>query len=312
MADIKLFSIHGEVHEIKGSAATLEKELQTKIEQNMEIFFGVRFLASEYKTDDGRIDSIGIDENNCAVIFEYKRNISENVINQGLHYLNWLMTHRADFELLVAKKLGLNIANEIDWSMPRVICIAGDFNRYDESALNQMSRNIALIRYKIYEDKWLIFEKIAEKVIGRKEQRELLANEEIVIDKIENTKMSKNKNDYSFEKQFEAADDKLKELYRLIEETVLSFGDDVTIVNLKLYTAFRKVKNFISCVIRTGNRNLLLYLNLDPNTVKLENGFTKDKTNIGHWGTGDLEVTISNKNDIEKALPLLKKAYEEN
>lgn len=74
MADIKLFNINGKVKEYQSGNVTLEKELQTVIENNMETFFGVTFLASEYKTTDGgRMDSIGIDENHCPVIFEYKR-----------------------------------------------------------------------------------------------------------------------------------------------------------------------------------------------------------------------------------------------
>ena len=50
----------------------------------------MRFLASEYSTGarhGGRIDSLGIDENSSPVIFEYKRAVNENVINQGLFYL---------------------------------------------------------------------------------------------------------------------------------------------------------------------------------------------------------------------------------
>jgi hypothetical protein len=35
------------------------------------------------------------DENGSPVIFEYKRSVNENVINQGLFYLNWLLDHRA-------------------------------------------------------------------------------------------------------------------------------------------------------------------------------------------------------------------------
>lgn len=40
----------------------------------------------------GRIDSLGIDENNCPVIFKYKRSSNENVINQGLFYLDCLVS----------------------------------------------------------------------------------------------------------------------------------------------------------------------------------------------------------------------------
>lgn len=71
MSDINLFHIKNEVKELKTESVLLEKEIQTLIENNMEIFFGVRFLATEYAITNGRMDSIGIDENNCPVIFEY-------------------------------------------------------------------------------------------------------------------------------------------------------------------------------------------------------------------------------------------------
>ena len=106
MADTKLFNIKGTVKEYQSGTVTLEKELQTVIENNMNIFFGVTFLASEYRTTDGgRMDSIGIDENHCPVIFEYKRSVKENVINQGLFYLNWLLDHKDSFKVLVIEKL---------------------------------------------------------------------------------------------------------------------------------------------------------------------------------------------------------------
>ena len=49
----------------------------------------------------GRIDTLGLDENGCPVIVEYKRHNNENVINQGLFYPDWLFDHKADFRLLV-------------------------------------------------------------------------------------------------------------------------------------------------------------------------------------------------------------------
>lgn len=90
MADIKLFDVNGDdVRELTGQSVTIEKELQTMIENHLETFLGVKFLASEYTTGrrhGGRIDTLGIDENNVPVIIEYKRTTNENVINQGLFY----------------------------------------------------------------------------------------------------------------------------------------------------------------------------------------------------------------------------------
>lgn len=72
----------------------------------METFFGIRFLKSEYVITNGRMDSIGIDENNSPVIFEYKRSQNKNVINQGLFYLDWLLDHKAILNYWLLKNLG--------------------------------------------------------------------------------------------------------------------------------------------------------------------------------------------------------------
>ncbi|WP_454763235.1 hypothetical protein [Cupriavidus campinensis] len=101
----------------------------------MPTYLGVRFLASEYdtgRTHKGRIDSLGLDENGCPVIVEYKRNSNENVINQGLFYLDWLMDHQAEFHLMVMNKLGRDVAEQIEWKGTRLLRIAADFTRYDQ------------------------------------------------------------------------------------------------------------------------------------------------------------------------------------
>ena len=150
MGDIKLFKIKDDVEEIEGTSMQLEKNLQNIIEENMEVFLGVKFLATEYSTGkvhNGRIDSLGIDENNCPVIIEYKRAINENVINQGLYYLDWLLDHRAEFKLLVMDKLGIEACENIEWSSPRLICMANGFTKYDIHAVKQINRNIDLIKY---------------------------------------------------------------------------------------------------------------------------------------------------------------------
>jgi hypothetical protein len=150
VGDIKLFRIaNGQVSALVGATETIEKSVQTLLERNLEACLGVRFLASEFTTTPGgRIDTLGLDENGCPVILEYKRSMDENVINQGLFYLDWLMDHRKDFQWLVLERLGKEAADEVDWSAPRLICIAGDFNRYDDHAVKQIQRNIELIRYR--------------------------------------------------------------------------------------------------------------------------------------------------------------------
>ena len=298
MADIKLFNINGKVRELQSGTVTLEKELQNIIEKNMKSFFGVSFLKSEFKTTDGgRMDSIGIDENNCPVIFEYKRSLNENVINQGLFYLNWLLDHKESFTLLVIDILGLERSKSIDWTRPRVVCIANDFTKYDISAINQMTRNISLIRYKKFENDLLMFEHINDKVV------------EQIEDVNPSEKKSKNYQK-TFTEKYNESSEKIKNLYDDLRNEILSYGDEVTENTLKYYTAFKKIQNFI-CV-EIFKEEILLHLKLNPSTVKFEKDFTRDVTGIGHYGTGDVELHIKNQNDLAKARDLLLRTYQEN
>lgn len=49
----------------------------------------------------------------------------------------------------------------------------------------------------------------------------------------------------------------------------------------------------------------------DPASVA-EKGFARDVTNIGHFGTGNLELTLTSKTDIEKVRHLIELSYEAN
>lgn len=99
-------------------------------------------------------------------------------------------------------------------------------------------------------------------------------------------------------------------LYENVRNYLLSLGDDITENHLKYYIAFKKIKNIV-CVERL-KKGLTLHLKLDPATIEYEKGFTRDTTQIGHYGTGNVEVTIRNKADFDKAKALLDRAYNEN
>lgn len=299
MSDIKLFHITGEVKELPVSSVILERELQLLIEKNMPTFFGITFLKSEYTTSNGgRIDSLGLDENNCPVIFEYKRTSNENVINQGLFYLDWLLDHKAEFELLVMKTLGKECSDRLDWSMPRLICVAGDFTKYDEYAVKQINRNIDLIRYKKFGADLLILELVNSSTVKPFNIQE------------QGDKWIKSSSDKTFQEQLQSTTPVLRELYYSIRDYILALGDEVTENQLKLYTAFKKIKNII-CV-EVYQKQILLHMRLNPDDIELEDGFTRDMRKVGHYGTGDLQIIIKSPEDIEKAKPLIDRAYNSN
>ncbi len=296
MAELKLFRINGTVEELKSKSVTIERELQRIIEKNMQEFFAVRFLASEYRIDNGRMDSIGIDENNCPVIFEYKRSSSENVINQGLFYLNWLLEHKANFKLLVLETYGKAVANNIDWSMPRVICIASDFNKYDEESIKQINRNVSLIRYKQYDLGLLLFEL-------------LNANTVAPIDNEVSERSHRQADGKTFSERYQEAPQKFKDLYDELADYAMSLGDDVSQSTLKLYSAFKKIKNF--CTMEIYRTKILINFRLNPDNFVLTETL-RDVRNIGHWGCGDLQLIMRDGTEINIAKELIMKAYQNN
>jgi predicted transport protein len=303
MSDIKLYSTISGVTELPASSVPLERELQTLIEKNMPAFFGVTFLKSEYTITNGRIDSLGLDENNCPVIFEYKRSLNENVINQGLFYLDWLLDHKADFKLLVMECLGKEKADGIDWSFPCVMCIAGDFTKFDEHAVNQMQRNIKLIKYRKFGKDLILFEHLnspsVKPIIEVAETAEKLP-----------IPSQSGGTDKTFLQHYECAPAELRDTYDSIRSYILSLGDDITENQLKLYVAFKKINNIICAEIYQSK--ILLHLRLDPATVELKHGFVRDVRNVGHFGTGDLQITIKSEEDFEKVKGLVDRTYTEN
>ena len=78
---------------------------------------------------------------------------------------------------------------------------------------------------------------------------------------------------------------------------------------LKLYLAYKKVQN-VFC-IEVYNKQIILRTKIDPDSIELEDGFTGGMRNTGHYGTGDLEISIKTEKDFEKAKPLIERAYNE-
>lgn len=311
MSDIKLFSLNGSVaSELEAKTALLEKHLQAHVETHMDVLLGVRFLATEYdtgKTHKGRIDSLGIDENSCPVIVEYKRHSNENVINQGLFYLDWLLDHQAEFRWLVMERFGKEVAESIEWGSTRLICIASDFNKYDEHAVQQINRNIELMRYRYFGQDLLLLELVNAQS----------ANGTVVREPTDKSRAVGNKSfskDKTQAERLADANPELLDVFNILCSYAEALGDEVQRKELKLYTVFKRIRNFMSIVIMPGKNDpkLLVYLKLPSEQFFIQDGFSRDVSEIGHWGTGNVELSLRNREDWSKAQHLVDRSYQES
>jgi predicted transport protein len=55
----------------------------------------------------------------------------------------------------------------------------------------------------------------------------------------------------------------------------------------------------------------LLFLKLNPGKHKGPPGISRDMREIGHFGTGDLEITVKSLKDLELAKPFMQLAYDQ-
>lgn len=303
MNNIKLFKITGDdAKELDGYFARMERELQAIVERHLQNLFGINLLAHEYATGrshPGQIDALGIDENFCPVIIEFKRRNNENVITQGLYYMDWLLDHEADFRNLVSSRLGPEAARKTEFAAARLLCIASGFSRFDEKAVRRIGRRIELVRYKFFAEDLLMLEMPPmenEALILSLSPKEISAGDpdEIGMPASLQTRL-KNMNDVA------------EELYVRLLSFAESLGEDVGIKFLKHYVALTRLKNFTS--VQPMKNFLKIWLNINPSEITIEEGFTRDVTNIGHHSSGSIEIDIRCEEDLEKAKPLIERAY---
>jgi predicted transport protein len=301
-----LFKINNQkVIKISTIEANKERDIQRLFEKNLDTILNVDFLGTEYSTSfGGRIDTIGIDKTGSPVIIEYKKIQSENVINQGLSYLKWLLDHKADFEMLCKSK---GVTLTIDWTTPRIICVAETYNKFDLDTVELLPIKIELIKYKLYENDLLFIDLESQK------QVKISASKIFSKNKVEKDIVNKLQKDYSIDQHLQIVTKEIKELYLALKEKIISLDNSIVEEAKAKYIAYKLTTNFVDVTLQKNA--LKLFLNLPSGKLDDPHKIARDLTSpkkVGHWGNGDYEVVIKDQKDLDKLFNLIKQAYQYN
>lgn len=295
--------------QVKPSSFKNEKQLQNLFESNLEELLGVRYVASEFTTGDrqrGRIDTLGIDQDGTPVIIEYKKTGKDNVINQGLFYLDWLVDHKGDFTLAAQEQLGKNI--DIDWSSPRLILVAESFSEYDKYAVNRIGANIQLWTYRKYGDDFLFLESIFATVSQKSPRKTKAETSEDIQDEnlLEDEDVI-----YTLEHHLNEKSESTKFLFDTLRERIFSLNSDGDIIEKpnKIYLSYKHGKNF--CEVQIQANKLKIWLDIPFADLNDPTKISRDVSKIGHHGTGTVETNLSDLSELDPVMNLIEQSYKQ-
>lgn len=295
---------------IRLSEFRLEKDLQSLVENNIETIFNCKLIATEFTTGNihsGRIDTLALSEDYNPVIIEYKKVASSDLINQSLYYLHWIRDHKGDFQIAVNKKMGKEI--EVDWTDIRVICLAPEYKKYDLHAVQVMGANIELWQYKLYENGILNIEEVFKRTSTNThdETDDCSGKNPIMVEAGKKAAQTRKTATYTLEEHFKNLDESMLALFNTIRDYIISIDSSIEETPKKNYIAYKTSQNFVC--MQTYKKKITLYLKLNAEDVEPLPINGRDVSNIGHFGTGDFELTIKSLNDFELSKYLINESY---
>ena len=288
-----------EVTQLHTERTREEKYIQRLFEKNLPdvLDLDVRFLKSEYRTDNGRIDTLGIDKKNSPVIIEYKKEQNSCIIPQALYYLDWLLGHKGDFESLCRDKgIDEKRIKNLDWSSPRIICVAEGYNKFDLNAVKRINHNIELMKFEIYEENILLVEHVNQEKFKKTTAQDK-----------EDKELKESQKEYSLEGYLEEkGSDKTKELFYTLKERILNLDSEIVETVKKHYISYRLAKIFASVVVKKDDIKIFL----KPKKDELKNAEkVEDFSKKGHLGVGYSGVTINPEENLDEYFNLIEQAY---
>src|SRR6202008_304955 len=100
----------------------------------------------------------------------------------------------------------------------------------------------------------------------------------------------------------------MRGLFEAFRKQVLALDPAVTEEFLKLYVAYKAETNFVDVIPQA--KRLLLSINMDFADVNDPKGVCRDVAGMGRWGNGDVEVGLSNLDELPYILGLVRQSLE--
>ncbi len=289
------------LEEVKNVPFKLEIDIQSLVEENLDLLFGLEFVKTEYQLNGLRIDTLGFDKQSKSfVIIEYKKGKSYSVIDQGYSYLSLLLNNKADFILEYLERTNKSLKkDDVDWSQSRVVFISPQFTSYQKQSIDFKDLPFELWEIKRYSNNTIALNQHRSssqesvKTISSKDDRAGQVSKEIVV--------------YTEDDHLAKGTDETKEMYKDLRDRILNLGD-LEIVPVKQYIGFKFQKRIVTD-LEIQKKQLKVRINLKKGVLDDPKEVFKDVSDLGHWGVGDYEAGITTDSDMDYLMSLIRQSY---
>ena len=284
-----------------------EKEIQQLVENNIILLLNLKFIKSEFSLNNFRIDTLAFDvEAKSFVIIEFKRDKNFSVVDQGYAYLSLMLNNKADFILEYNESQdGILKRNDVDWSQSKVIFISPNFTNYQKEAINFKDLPIELWEIKQFENNTILFEQV-QKANAIESIKTISKSSDATVETVNKEIKVFTETDHLQKGEFGT-----RELYEMLKERLVNLDDNVSIQPKKQTIGF-KVDNNIFCDVVILSKTLKIYINLKSGDLLDEKKLARDVSNVGHWGNGSYEIKMSDAEEFEYILSILKQSLKKN
>lgn len=288
---------------LKEKPFKLEKDIQKLFESNIEQITSFKFVRTEFSLKNVRFDTLAFDEESKSfVIIEYKRDRNYSVVDQGVSYLNLMLEYKADFIIEYNESCNKKLKrDDVDWSQSKVIFVAPSFTSFQKQSSNFKDLPIELWEIKQFENDIIVINPIKKsssapsiKQVQSSPNNTEISNvvKEIVV--------------YDEDRFLQNKSDDIIELYNIYKEAILNLAPNIEALPLKWVMMFKTDRKF--AYIEIQKKNLKLWVNLKRGQLDDSKGLARDVSSVGHAGNGDYELTITDTENLEYIMSLVKQA----
>lgn len=169
-----------------------------------------------------------------------------------------------------------------------------------------MGRSIELWSYRRFANETFYLEQVLQ---NRENESPAIATSKnpVMVAAGKKAAITRNTSSWTVDERLQDKPQGIRDLFAAVQEFVRGLDAAIEEAPKKFYVAYRITQNILCVEVR--RQKLLLFVKLDPKKHTGPKGISRDVSRIGHFGTGDLEITVRSLADLELAKPFLRLAY---